>query len=194
MFSGALLAVGLCWAGFYLRCCYFGSNDVGVLSWVDAGSDGGRQWADLALAGLAATASSLALPPASHWGMSQGPSGHAADEAEEIKDRLADGAPAFSLWKRSELPAEWRRSCTAGQVCVALELPDTPWGRTYYKWACLQLEVPSDENLPVMLASMYDFRGEDEHGRRASAAMCLRSLLATGKPPAHFARILETSQ
>jgi len=58
--------------------------------------------------------------------------GHAANEADEPEDRLAEGSPGFSLWKRSELPSEWRRSCSAGQVCVAIELPDTPWGRAYY--------------------------------------------------------------
>ena len=165
-----------------------------VLPWLGAGINGDKQLANFTSAVLAVPGSPWVLPLANHRGMSQGLFGHAADETEEVKDRLADGAPPFSLWKRSELPAEWRRSCSAGQLYVALELPDTPWGRTYYRWACRQLEASSDENLPVMLASMHDFRGEDEHGRRVSAAMCLRSLLATGKPPAHFARILEAPQ
>ena len=104
--------VGLCWAGFYLRCCYLGSDDVGVLSRVY-----------LALAVLATPGSPLALPLARHWTTSQGPFNSAADETEEIKDRLAKGAPAFSLGKRSDLPVGWRKSYTAGQLCVARELP-----------------------------------------------------------------------
>ena len=90
---------------------YPGSDDVGDLSLVDLA------WAVLATPGFP-----LALLHRRLWTMPHGPFIHPADEAEDIKDRLAEGAPALSLGKRSDLPAGWRRSCTAGQLCVALEL------------------------------------------------------------------------
>ena len=62
MFSAALLAMGLCWAGFYLLRCYFGSNDGGALPRVDAGIDGVNRRADRTLAVLGSSAPPLALP------------------------------------------------------------------------------------------------------------------------------------
>ena len=79
------------------------------------------------------------------------------------------------------------------QFYVAVELPDTPWGRCYYAWAVQQLQaLPEDSSaLPVMVSSMHDFRGVGADQRRADAAECLRALLATGKPPAFFATVMQ---
>ena len=125
--------------------------------------------------------------------------GHAPGGEGSQRSSLAPDSPAFQLWRRSELPAEWRsRSVVTPtrQIAVALELPDTPWGRSYYGWACERLasETEATDFIPVMLTSMHDFRGlPDERGRRQAAADCLRSLIESGKPPPHFARILEES-
>ena len=62
MFCGACLALGLCWAGFYLLRCYFGSNGVGMQPRVDTGMDVVNQRADHTLAVLASSPSPLVLP------------------------------------------------------------------------------------------------------------------------------------
>ena len=113
------------------------------------------------------------------------------------RNSIAPDLSDFQRWLRNELPAEWRSTSvvtSTRQIAVALELPDTPWGRTYYGWACERLasETEATDVIPVLLTSMYDFRGLlDERGRRQAAADCLRSLIESGRPPPHFARILE---
>ena len=115
----------------------------------------------------------------------------------EVRNSLAEGTPAFRLWTEAELPTDWRQAVArpgyGSHFYVAKELPDTPWGRCYYAWAIRELErLLRDSNaLPVMVSSMFDFRGVDAAQRRADAAECLRSLAATGKPPAHFATVME---
>jgi hypothetical protein len=115
----------------------------------------------------------------------------------EVRGSLAEGTPAFRLWTEAELPAEWRQAVArpgyGSHFFVAVELPDTPWGRCYYAWAIRELEgLPSDSGvLPVMVSSMFDFRGVGAAQRRTDAAECLRALAATGKPPAHFVTVME---
>ena len=120
----------------------------------------------------------------------------------EVRDSLGEGCPVFSLWTRDDLTDEWladSRSYIAGNFpgsYIAVELPDSPWGRAYYHWAVSQLSQLGDNTviLPVMLASMADFRGLAEPERQAASAECLQSLLQTGRPPKHFARIMRQVQ
>ena len=113
------------------------------------------------------------------------------------RNSIALDLPAFQLWRRSELPAEWRSTSVGTptrQIAVALELPDTPGGRTDYGWACERLtsEPEATYVIPDLLTSRYDFRGlRDERGRRQAAADDLRNLIESGKPPPHLARLLE---
>ena len=102
---------------------------------------------------------------------------------------LGEGRPVFSLWTRNDLTDEWQAD--AGSY-IAVELPDSPWGRAYYHWAISQLSQLGENTnfLPVMLASMADFRGLPEPERQVATGNCLQSLLETGKPPKHFARIM----
>ena len=116
---------------------------------------------------------------------------------EEPQDRLGEGTAPFRLWWRADLPSVWRQHFTDDHCYVAVELPDAPWGRAYYSWACNQLAaLPEDSGaVPVMLCSMADFRGHPEGEQRIAAAReCLRALLEGGRPPQHFARILHHSE
>ena len=125
------------------------------------------------------------------------PLGHA-----EVRDSLGEGRPVFSLWTRDDLTDEWLAdpgSYIAGNFpgsYIAVELPDSPWGRAYYHWAVSQLSQLGENTgvLPVMLASMADFRGLPEPERRAAAAECLQSLLQAERPPKHLARIMRQVQ
>ena len=114
----------------------------------------------------------------------------------------------FSLWKYSELPAEWRRDPSRSQLghaarsmdipepeleCyTAVELPDTPWGRQYYSWAVAELETVDAESgfLPVMLVAQEDYRGlADSAERRRVMEELLDALLLAGKPPGVFTKV-----
>ena len=109
--------------------------------------------------------------------------------AEPVRNSLADGCPAFGLLSREDLPERWRALPPTARLGV--EVPDTPWGRTYYAWAVAELaRAPTDtDNLGVMLTSMADFRAPGD--ARAEAARCLRALLETGKPPRdHVVQVL----
>ena len=114
-------------------------------------------------------------------------------EEEGGRPSLAEGFPEFRLWHRDELPEEWRQ-IYASPGYVAVELPDTPWGRQYHAWAVKELEkeMTDDTALPVMLTSMKDFRGENAEQRKQSAAEVLQCLAGHGKPPPFFARIMPT--
>ena len=112
--------------------------------------------------------------------------------AGEQRDRLGEGTAPFTLWRSGDLPPEWAQHFAVGHAYVAVELPDTPWGRAYYGWACAQLGLESagTDAVPVMLASMHDFRGLPEHAQRIQEARnCLQALLGSGRPPQHFVRI-----
>ena len=116
---------------------------------------------------------------------------------EEPKDRLGEGTAPFRLWWQEDLPSVWRQYSTDNHICVAVEIPDVPWGRAYYSWACRQLEAMAGSSgaVPVMLASMEDFRDHQDRDKRTAAAReCLHALLQDGRPPQHFARILEFSE
>lgn len=90
----------------------------------------------------------------------------------EVRNSLAEGTPAFRPWTKDELPTDWRQAVArpgyGSHFFVAVELPDTHWGRCYYAWAIRELErLPRNSNaLPVMVSSMFDF-------------------------PAHFATVME---
>ena len=91
------------------------------------------------------------------------------------------------------MPLAWHNSQGRGSTrFVAVELPDTPWGRSYYALVCQQLFAVENhaERVPCMLCSMADFRGP-EQGAKSATADCLRSLLTRGRPPLHFARFLD---
>ena len=117
-----------------------------------------------------------------------------APGTEDPRDRLGEGTAPFTLWKRGDLPPVWAQHFTDSHICVSVELPDTPWGRAYYSWACNQLglQTAGTDAVPVMLTSMYDFQGLPEHSQRIHEARnCLQALLETGRPPQHFARLLD---
>ena len=112
------------------------------------------------------------------------------EHVEPIRDRLAEGLPPFQLLKKSDLEPRWRRISGSR---LAMELPDTPWGRAYYSWAVEKLAAQptseADPFLGCMLSSMANFREPDSSHREA--ARCLRSLLEDGVPPRdHVAQIL----
>ena len=105
--------------------------------------------------------------------------------AEPVRKSLAEGTPLFGLWRRADLSERWTRvPLTFG---LAVEVPDTPWGRAYYYWAISELDqqgpVPEagSEVLGVMLTSTSEFRAPGD--ARAESARCLRALLEIGKPP-----------
>jgi hypothetical protein len=122
---------------------------------------------------------------------------------------LAPGTPGFQLWRKDALPEVWRRQpdnrqlqaaaanlgipAASLQAYVALELPDTPWGRKYYWWAqaCLDA-MPRQESsdfLPVMLVSNFDYTGGGPQVAREACAELLQALLSSGRPPKHFSRV-----
>ena len=89
-----------------------------------------------------------------------------------------DTAP-FRLLQQTDLPDRWRAISVER---LAVELPDTPWGRAYYAWAVNKLrEMEAGSGPAVMLVSMANFR--EPLCARAEAAACLRCLLVRGTPP-----------
>ena len=114
---------------------------------------------------------------------------HDYTSADPVRNSLADGCPAFGLLSREDLPEQWRALPPTARLGV--EVPDTPWGRTYYAWAVAELaRAPTDtDSLGVLLTSMADFRAPGD--ARAEAARCLRVLLETGKLPRdHVVQVL----
>ena len=124
-----------------------------------------------------------------------------------ISISMGPGSLLFSLWKYSELPAEWRRDPSRSQLALAarnmdipeaelecytaVELPDVGWGRQYYSWAVAELQIVDVESgfLPVMLVAQEDYRGlADSAERRRVMQELLDALLRTGKPPGHFTK------
>ena len=99
------------------------------------------------------------------------------------EESLRPGAAPFRLLRKADLPSKWQPIPARN---IGIELPDTPWGRTYFAWATRELRrreaSAEEEELPgVMLVSMANFREPDEP--RAAATQCLRTLLAEGRPP-----------
>ena len=73
---------------------------------------------------------------------------------------------------------------------VAVELPDMPWGHAYHAWFAANYSVADfKEYACTCVVNMHDYNeGNMRHER---AAEVLRSLLQTGKPPAHFMRLIQ---
>ena len=101
---------------------------------------------------------------------------------------MGPGRPTFQLWKVDEIPKVWADTLRHPDTSyLAIEVPDFGFGRRYYEWAVAQLQAAEHGvYLAVMLCNQQDYRG----GSRSDVTECLRSLLETGKPPAHFVRIL----
>lgn len=113
-----------------------------------------------------------------------------ASASGPVADRLADGTPPFSAIRICDLPRAWRQSLEHPRTrFVAVEIPDTPWGRKYYDWYTAFAERASrDEFVPAMLLNMHDYNGGT--GQREAAGQFLRSLLESGRPTPSFVRIL----
>jgi hypothetical protein len=113
----------------------------------------------------------------------------AAPCSEAIKDSLAPDTARFNLWKHSELPTEWKTASTDIGF-TAVELPDTPWGNSYYTWACKELDTVKhpEEYVSCMVCNMHDYRDGGEQAKQASAD-CFWSLLNSGRPPKHFIHV-----
>ena len=117
--------------------------------------------------------------------------GSAAPAAGAVPSSLGEGTPAFTAFKTADLPRVWR-DCLADPRTkyVALEVPDVPWGRLYYRWFTeFAAAAPPGEYLPVMLLNLHDYNGGS--GQQEAARGVLRSLLETGKPTPAFLRILD---
>ena len=120
--------------------------------------------------------------------------GSTADETGAVSNRLGPGTPAFTAYKISELPTIWH-DCLAhpGTAYVALEVPDTPWGWSYYRWYASVADRNSPGvYVPVMMVNMHDYNGGT--AQRKAAAAVLRSLLETGRPTANWIRVLKDTQ
>ena len=103
---------------------------------------------------------------------------HAVPNAAVHPSLGPDTAP-FRLLQRADLPDRWRAIPVDR---LAVELPDTPWGRAYYAWAVSKLEDMEPGSGPaVMLVSMANFR--EPLCASTEAAACLRCLLDRGTPP-----------
>ena len=109
----------------------------------------------------------------------------------DVANSLRPGAPPFGAWQVDELPAEWRTILMHPDTSYgAVELPDTPWGIAYYRWFCSEFDDDA-HSVGCTVVNMADYNGGSN--QRQQAADCLRSLLQTGKPPAHFVRVLASN-
>ena len=111
----------------------------------------------------------------------------------EVPMSLGPGTPPFQAWRIDEMPAEWQATQRHPDTkYVAVEVPDTPWGRAYHDWFRFGGQF-SPEHLgvfaAVMVVNMHDYNGGAD--QRAQAARVLRSLLEAGKPPPCFVRLPE---
>jgi len=104
---------------------------------------------------------------------------------------VGPGTAPYRLLCKADLPDIWQPIPVKN---IGIELPDTPWGRSYYAWAIRELRlrenIAGSEEVPgVMLVSMANFREPED--ARAAAVMCLQTLLAEGRPPReHVVQIL----
>ena len=122
----------------------------------------------------------------------------AADE-EPIRPSLRPDTAPFRLLQRGDLAQVWQD--LPDSCWLAIELPDTPWGRSYYRWAVEALghegRDPQPGGLGVLLASIYDFRNFVDFPGDAhrEAGRCLQSLLVDGTPPRdHVVRVFRDSE
>ena len=104
---------------------------------------------------------------------------------------VGPGTAPYRLLCKADLPDIWQPIPVKS---IGIELPDTPWGRSYYAWAIRELRlrenIAGSEEVPgVMLVSMANFR--EPENARAAAVMCLQTLLAEGRPSReHVVQIL----
>ena len=123
-----------------------------------------------------------------------------------LTDRLATGSAAFGKLTEADLPESWQRTVPLENehrqfaaremglppgdlvAVVVVELPDLPWAWHYQRW-CQQTAVGG--GLPTMVVPSSEYRGfcDDPEAAHAAAIACLNSILTTGKPAAHFARV-----
>ena len=101
---------------------------------------------------------------------------------EPLVQSLGEHTAKFKLLHKSDLPARWRPIAAEK---LAIEVPDTQWGRKYFHWATQELQriegTAVDHGFPgIMLVSMHNFR-EPENAYR-QAALCLTSLMEDGTP------------
>jgi hypothetical protein len=102
---------------------------------------------------------------------------------EPIGQSLGEHTAKFKLLHKSDLPARWRPIAADK---LAIEVPDSPWGRKYFHWGTQQLQrlegTAANHGFPgLMLVSMHNFREPED--ARGQAALCLRNLLDNGTPP-----------
>ena len=104
-----------------------------------------------------------------------------APDDEPARPSLGPHTAPFRLWKRSDLSAAWQ--ALPASAWLAIELPDTPWGRAYYRWASAEGGdgPPTGNSIGVMLVNMHDYRHPGNAS--AEAGRCLRALLQDGRPP-----------
>ena len=112
-------------------------------------------------------------------------------EGREVRNSLGPGTALFKPWLFEELPAEWQVTALHPHTRhVAVEVPDTPWGRAYHDWFCFGgPHVLNYESLPgVMVVNMRDYKGgRDQHHQ---SGRVLQALLESGRPPPNFIRVL----
>jgi hypothetical protein len=110
---------------------------------------------------------------------------------------VGPGTAPYRLLRKADLPEIWQPIPIKN---IGIELPDTPWGRSYFAWATRELRLRENssaargagsEDAPgVMLVSMANFREPGD--ARAAAILCLQTLLSEGRPPRdHVLQILQ---
>ena len=120
-----------------------------------------------------------------------------------------DSAVAYTVWRQSELPEEWKRPIAASVAAhvaalyevhpdrlrsrVCCELPDFGWARQYRDWH-IDHHGQDSSCVDIMLTPLAEFRGEANAVTRGQlAAEQLRSILSTGRPGPMFTRIFDTN-
>ena len=116
-----------------------------------------------------------------------GASRNSSRRCPDVPSSLGPHTHPFVAWKVEELPVEWQKARKHPDTkCVAVELPDTDFGFSYYQWFCSEIGK-EESGLGCVLVSMKDYSGGSKQDEQA--ARCYGSLLLTGKPSANFVRL-----
>ena len=119
-----------------------------------------------------------------------GASRDSSRRCSDVPNSLGPDTPSFVAWKVEELPVEWQKARKHPDTkCVAVELPDTDFGFSYYQWFCSVIGK-EESGLGCVLVNMQDYHGGSK--QEEQAAESYRSLFLTGKPSANFVRLLTT--